>query len=580
MTLSHTRPTTPPAATDAPPARSKVEVTKESSVGLRGGIAEQLSKETDQFAGSDPQLLKFHGIYQQEDRDARKAARGGAGARQHMMMARSKVPGGLMTAEQYLVQDELCTRYGNGTLRITTRQDFQFHGVLKRNLKRTIRELNDALVTTFGGCGDVVRNVMCCPVPIDDVVRTAILAEARVLSDRLLPATRSYFEIWLDGEQVAAGEPEDEPLYGRTYLPRKFKIALAYPGDNCVDIYSNDVGIVAVVEDGQLAGFNVLAGGGLGMTHGMEATYPRLADPICFVPAGDLAPVVEAIVAVHRDHGDRKDRKRARLKYVVAAWGVARFRAELEGRLGRALAAPRPMEWNDAADHLGWGEQGDGRLYLGLWVENGRIADTPDSQLRSGLRAVIDQVRPGVRLTPQQNVILAGIAPSDRPLVEKTLWAHGVRLPDDIATVRRHSMACPAMPTCGLALAEAERALPAVLDEIETVLAELGLAEERLSIRMTGCPNGCARPYLGDVGIVGRTLDKYNIYLGGDFNGTRLNTEFAELVSTADLAPTLRPLFATFRDERLPGEGFGDFCHRLGAEGLRRTTGQAVPVGD
>jgi sulfite reductase (ferredoxin) len=562
MVVPIERPPSPPIPTTAPP--SKVEQIKAESRGLRGGLAEQVAGDGEPVTGPDAQLLKFHGIYQQENRDARRAARQGQGTKQHMMMVRSKVPGGALTAEQYLAQDDICARYGNGTLRVTTRQDFQFHGVLKRNLKRTVRELNDALVTTFGACGDVVRNVVCCPAPGPDPVREEILTVARGLSDRLLPATRAYFEIWLDGEQVAAGEPADEPLYGRTYLPRKFKIALAFPGDNCVDVYSNDIGIVPVVEEGALLGFTVLAGGGLGMTHGIETTYPRVADPIGFVAPDDLATVVETIVAVQRDHGNRADRKRARLKYLLEAWGIDAFRVELERRLGWALQPARLVRWEDAADHLGWGEQGNDHWYLGLWIENGRIADTESARLRSGLRAVVERFNLGVRLTPQQNVILTDIATADRPAVEAVLHEHGVRLPHEVSEVRRHSMACPAMPTCGLAMAEAERALPNVLDEVERSLDELGLAGEKLSIRMTGCPNGCARPYLGDIGIVGRTLGKYNVYLGGDFTGTRLNTQFAELVPADELVATLRPLFASFKKERLPGEGFGDYCHRIG----------------
>lgn len=568
MTTDTTR---APRAAAAPPAArpSKVESVKEESRGLRGSIAEQLAQDTDKFAGSDPQLLKFHGTYQQEDRDARKAARSGGGAKQHMMMIRSKTPGGVVTADQYLAQDDICARYGNGTLRITTRQDFQFHGVLKRDLKKTIRALNDTLVTTIGACGDVVRNVVCCPVPIADGIREEILTHTMAINERLLPATRAYFEIWLDGEQVASGEPEEEPVYGRTFLPRKFKIALAFPGDNCIDVYSNDAGAVAIVEDGALAGFNVLAGGGLGMTHGIENTYPRLSNEICFVAPEDLGAAIEAIVTIHRDFGNRSDRKRARLKYVLDTIGVEGFRAELERRVGKPLAPSRPVEWRDAADHLGWIDQRDGRWSLGLWVENGRIADTDTVRLRTALRTIVETYRPGVRLTPQQNILLTDIASADRDGIEAALRAHGVRPAAELLPVRRSSMACPALPTCGLALAEAERSLPSLVDEIEAVLKELGLQDERFSVRMTGCPNGCARPYMGDVGIVGRTLNKYNIYLGGDFLGTRLNTEFAELVPGEEVAATLRPVLTAFRDKRLPGEGFGDFCHRVGVEGLR-----------
>jgi sulfite reductase (ferredoxin) len=573
MTQRHDIPNPRPVPSKDPARLSKTEQIKDASLGLRGSLAGQLEQDTTQFTGSDPQLLKFHGVYQQDDRDARRAARETAGGKRHMMMVRSKVPGGVLTADQYLAQDDLCARYGNGTLRITTRQDFQFHGVLKRNLKATIRALNDALTTTFGACGDVVRNVIACPEPASDPVRAEIVARAQAISDRFLPATRAYFEIWLDGEQVASGEPEPDETYGRTYLPRKFKIALAPPGDNCIDVYSNDIGIVPVVENGALTGFNVMAGGGLGMTHGMETTFPRVADPICFVEPDDLTPVVEAILGVFRDHGNRADRKRARLKYVVETWGVDAFRDELSARMGRPLAPALPMSWENAADHLGWHEQGDGTWYLGLYIENGRIADTDEARQRSGLRAAVERFHPGIRLTPQQNIILAGIAAGDRAEVEAILRAHGVRLPLELLPVRRSAMACPALPTCGLALAEAERVLPNAMDQIEALLNDLGLGDEQFSVRMTGCPNGCARPYLGDVGIVGRTLGKYNIYLGGDFHGTRLNTEFAELVPFDEIARTLRPVLIAFRAERRLGEGFGDFCHRTGTERLRAIAG-------
>lgn len=568
---SDSHPTTIRPLPDVDPAKlSKAERLKLESAGLRGDLGQQVSADGDQFGGTALTLLKFHGIYQQDDRDARKAARASGGTKQHSLMVRSKVPGGVSTAEQYLAQDDIAGRYGNGTLRITTRQDFQFHGVLKDNIKPTIAALNEVLVTTFGACGDVVRNVMSCPEPVAGELREQILAHTRDLSDRLLPATRSYHEVWLDGEQVAGGEPEPEPLYGRTYLPRKFKIALAFPGDNCVDVYSNDIGIVPAVEDGGLTGFTILAGGGLGMTHGNENTHPRVADPICFVTPEELAPVVETIVAIQRDHGNRVDRKRARLKYVLETWGVDAFRQELEARLGRPLLPAPPIDWRDAADHLGWAEQGDGKWYLGLLIDNGRIADTPAARLRTGLRAVIQRFRPGIRLTAQQNIILSDITAADRSAVEAILREHGIPLPDELPVLRRHAMACPALPTCGQALAEAERTLPGILEELEGVLVELGLAGERFSVRMTGCPNGCARPYLGDLGIVGRTLGKYHIYAGGDFNGTRLSREIAALVPEQELVPTLRPVLLAFREERLPGETLGDYCNRAGVERLQR----------
>jgi sulfite reductase (ferredoxin) len=575
MTTTAPGPSTRPVPDKDPEKLSKVERIKAASRGLRGALVEQVEADTPAFSGVEPNLLKFHGIYQQDDRDARKANRGAGGGKAHSMMVRNKLPGGVMTAEQYLVHDDLAGRYGNATLRVTTRQDIQFHGVLKRDLKRTMRAINDTLVTTFGACGDVVRNVVCCPLPADGV-RARVLEDTRALSDRLLPATTAYAEVWLDGERVLAAEEEAEPLYGKTYLPRKFKIALAFPGDNCTDVYSNDIGIVAAAEGDTVTGYTVLAGGGLGMTHGNDATYPRLADPICFVTPEELGDTVETIVAIQRDHGNRKDRKRARLKYVLDEWGVDAFREELSARLGRSLTPPPVLSWSSAGDHLGWLPQPDGRWALGVWVENGRILDTPAMRLRSGLRAVVERVRPGVRLTPQQNVLLTDIDDADRATVDALLREHGVRPAGEIPLVRRDAMACPALPTCGQALAEAERTLPTILDEVEALLAELGLAGEAISVRMTGCPNGCARPYLGDIGIVGRTLDKYTLFLGGDEIGTRLNRQFADLVPTAEITATLRPVLAAFRDQRVPGERFGDYCDRVGSERLQQLAGVSV----
>nr|MBA2285121.1 NADPH-dependent assimilatory sulfite reductase hemoprotein subunit [Ktedonobacteraceae bacterium] len=404
---------------------------------------------------------------------------------------------------------------------------------------------------------------------------------AQQIAMYLAPRSQAYLEIWLDGEKVETVEtPEEvEPIYGPTYLPRKFKIGIAFPGDNCVDIYTQDVGLVANLEGDELAGFTVLIGGGMGATHGKKETFPRLGTPLCDVTVAQVLPVVEAIVTVQRDFGDRQNRKHARMKYVVEERGVAWFRAEVEQRLGYAFSDPRPIHLHDVEDHLGWHQQGDGRWFLGLYVENGRIKDSATQRMRTGLRQAIQQFRPGIRLTGQQNILLTDLAAEQREPLEALLHEYGIATDPQAAGTSRFAMACPSLPTCGLALAEAERALPGVMQQIEADLAALGLADEPLSVRMTGCPNGCARPYMGDIGIVGRTKDVYNVYVGGDWANTRMNTLYAPSVHLKDLAATLYPLLSLWRDERLPLETFGDFCHRIGVEQLQsRTRTQAVSV--
>ncbi len=552
--------------------RSKVEVVKAGSRQLRGELAAAFRDDLAPVDADSGQLLKFHGLYQQQDRDLRATRRKEGRGPDPSFMVRSRIPGGRLTAEQYLVHDDLATRYGNGTLRITTRQDLQLHGVLKGGVRRALQAINERLITTFGACGDVVRNVMFCPVPADDPVTREIESHARAIAEHLLPRSRAYHELWLDGEPVPTDAPvadDEEPIYGRAYLPRKFKIAVARPGDNCVDVHTQDVGLVPFVERGTLAGFNVLAGGGLGMTHTKPNTFPRLADPLAFVAPQRVLAVVERIVLVQRDLGDRADRRHARLKYLIHDRGIDWFREEVERGIGTSLADPRPMPPLDLRLHLGWRVQSGRRWCLGLSVENGRVRDTEGPRLRTALRAVIERVRPEIRLTPHQNLLLTGIPDEARAAVVALLGAHGVPEPSELSRVRLHSMACPALPTCGLALAEAERVLPEVIDELERELREAGLADETLTVRMTGCPNGCARPYVADIGFVGRSLDRYVVLLGGRSDGSRLNRVYADLVPRASLVATVRPLLGLFRDARRPGESFGDFCDRVGIEALR-----------
>ncbi|HEY6539587.1 MAG TPA: NADPH-dependent assimilatory sulfite reductase hemoprotein subunit [Ktedonobacteraceae bacterium] len=556
-----------------PGTGSKVERIKVESRHLRGQIAEELAQEdTRRFSDPQVQVMKFHGIYQQENRDVRQERKAAGEEKAYQFMVRTRIPGGRITAEQYLVHDELADRYANGTLRITTRQGFQLHGVLKGVLAPTIKAVNEALLTTLAACGDVNRNVMACPAPVGDCAHRHIEDISQRIAQHLTPRSHAYHEIWIDGEQVKIDQPpaeEAEPIYGPTYLPRKFKIGIAAPGDNCIDAYTQDIGLVPSLQDGHIEGFTVLIGGGMGMTHNKADTYPRLATPLCFVTIDEVLPVVETLVKVQRDYGDRQNRKHARMKYVVEERGIAWFRNEVEQRLGYSLQDPHPITWHDAGDHLGWHRQDDGRWFVGIFVENGRIKDAGGVQMRTGLRHAIEQFRPDIRLTPQQNILLTNIDETQRTPLTALLASYGIPVdPAQIGT-RRFAMACPALPTCGLALAEAERALPAIIDQIEEVLQALDMSGVPLSIRMTGCPNGCARPYMGDIGFVGRTKDVYNIYIGGDMLNTRMNTLYASSVHVKDLAATLRPLLVLWKEKRLAEESFGDFCSRVGLEHLQ-----------
>jgi len=506
------------------------------------------------------------------------------------LMVRVRIVGGKLTADQFLACHELARTLGNGTMRITTRQEFQLHGVLKSNLAAAIRQINESLLSTLAACGDVERNVLCCPAPIHDALRDQLQDDARRWAAHAAPRSSSYWEIWLDGEKLetlpspgpsqvpAAADDAVEPLYGKAYLPRKFKTAFAFPEDNCTDIHANDLGFLAIVEDGRIVGYNVLVGGGLGTTPSAQKTFPFLAVPLCCVDRQKTLEIGEAVLKVFRDFGNRSDRKRARLKYLIHDWGLPVFRAKVEEYLGHPLAEARPVAVTDVDDHMGWHEQGNGRLFLGIPVENGRIKDEGTFRLFSGLRAFFDRYRVPARLTCQQSILLAGLDPSWRPEINAWLEEYGIATVERISTVRRWAMACPALPTCGLAVTEAERALPSILDDLESELARLGLAQERLTVRMTGCPNGCARPYNADIGLVGRSAHigpdgkpgpgTYTIFLGGRTIGDRLNLEFKDYVPHDQVVPVLVPVFERFQSQRQNGETFGEFCARLGVEEL------------
>jgi sulfite reductase beta subunit-like hemoprotein len=549
---------------------SKVESAKRQGRHLRGTIAEQLHDGGSHFEGDDVTLLKFHGTYQQDDRDARKR-RDESAEKAFAFMVRVALPAGALDADQYLALEEVADRWANGTLRVTTRQGFQFHGVLKRDLKATIAEVNHRLMTTLAACGDVSRNVMGCPAPVDDEVHQAVRAAARGIAQRLRPASKAYHEIWLDGEKQVSTE-EEEAFYGDVYLPRKFKTGVALATDNCVDIWSQDVGLVAIANGRTITGFNVLVGGGLGMTHHKADTTARLAQPLGFVTTEHAVEAVRIVASIFRDHGNRADRRHARLKYLLAEWGMERFRAEFARRAEFPLAPPVELPSLPYHDHLGRHRQPDGRWFYGVFVQSGRITDTGGQRLKTALHEIVVRLRPGVRLTGQQNLLLTDLDDAGVKAVEATLRAHGVTPAQELSAARRFSMACPALPTCGLAVADSERVIPELLDRFEAELSALGLRDEPLTIRMTGCPNGCARPYTADIAFVGRSLGLYNVYVGGGLGGDRVVDLFRADVRFDELLDAVRPLLVRWAAERARGEGLSDFYQRLVGRTERRTS--------
>jgi sulfite reductase (ferredoxin) len=565
--------------------KSPVEGFKENSRWLRGTIAEEFADASlDHLSEANTQLIKFHGSYQQEDRDARKKRDKVGVGKAYMFMVRLKLPGGKLTASQYLSMDDLCGKHANGTLRVTTRQSFQFHGILKNSMKPLLSGINDVLVTTLGGCGDVNRNVVTCPAPLNDPARVEMQKLADAIAKHLAPraGTQAYHEIWLNGkaqEPVPVAEnttPEhEEPIYGKVYLPRKFKIALALPEDNCTDILAQCLGFLAIREkNGAPIGYNLYAGGGQSQTNSLKDTYPLIAQPVCFVLPDEVVRASEAICKLFRDHGNRANRKRARLKYVMHDWGVEKFR-EVFARdyWGGPIQPPKDVPITGMDLHLGWQPQGEGKWFLGLSVENGRIKDDGSMRLRAGLRAIVSKLNASVRLTTQQDVLVCDIATADRPTVDSLLNEYGIPRPESLTQVRKYAMACPAIPTCGLAITEAERALPSITAQLEPVLEELGLGEEAISVRMTGCPNGCARPYQSEIGLVGRGGTKYTMYIGGDTFGRRMNAELEDSVPIEQIVPKLKSIFTAYKSERTPGEPFGDYCTRVGHERLKSLVG-------
>jgi len=545
--------------TPTPPKLTHNEIIKDAIPTLAGTIAATLAdSNTDHFSEDDNQFLKFHGSYQQDDRDLRKTGK------KYIMMIRGRIPGGVMTASQWCVFDELATTYGNNTLRITTRQSIQFHGVLKGNLRPLIKRINDSLLSTLAACGDVNRNVLAPPTPAYTKAREQVFQDCHQVALALAPQTKAYHSIWIDGVQLdnedAVNKDFVDPLYGKTYLPRKFKIAFVIPPVNDLDVFTNCLGFIAIVENDQLVGYNLAVGGGMGRSHGNTVTYPRLADVIGFFPPEKLVAVAKAVLTIHRDFGDRTDRKHARLKYVVAERGVDFMRTEVNQRAGLTLAAARPYQFTTMSDLYGWRKAVDGTWFLGLFVEMGRVKDAQ----KNALRQVAEKCA-GIefRLSANQNVILANVTEADKTVINALLAAHGVKTENQASVLLAASMACPALPTCGLALAESERMLPGLIERLEKLCGDLGLGGEEIIIRSTGCPNGCARPYMAEIAFVGKAPGRYQVWLGGNASGTRLNRVWKDMMKDADIENELRPVLAQYAKERNGNERFGDWCDRV-----------------
>jgi len=571
---------------------SKVEVLKQKSNFLRGPIDVELNDGNPFFSQDGLQILKFHGSYQQKDRDLEKAKAKGEEA-QYSMMLRTRSPGGFIPWQLYVALDKLSDRYGNHTLRATTRQGFQLHGILKENLKTVIVDITKNMGSTVGACGDINRNVMAPPAPFKNKPEYVYAREYAVkIADLLAPQAGAYYDIWLDGDvAVTASEApevtearkrqgagtaktnisETEPIYGTQYLPRKFKIAIAVAGDNSVDLFTNDLSLVVITNaDNELEGFNVYVGGGLGRAHNNDATIVRIADSIGFVPIAQVYDLVKAIVALQRDYGDRHNRRHSRFKYILEEWGVEKFKQVLLDYYPTKLADARELPPFKYQDYLGWHEQGDGKYFVGVSIENGRVLDRKGLHLKTALREISEKFHHDFVLTPNQNLLITEIAADEKEEIQKILDRCGILAPDQIDTLVRYSMACPAFPTCGLAIAESERALPDILARIRKLLVRLGLEDETFVTRITGCPNGCARPYMAELAFVGSAVDEYQIWLGGSFNSTRLAQPYVQRLHINNLEKGLEPLFFYFKKDRVAGESFGDFCDRKGLTDLQQ----------
>ena len=542
-----------------------LEYLKDESNYLRGTIEQGLADPlTGAISDDDTKLLKFHGSYQQDDRDLRDERRKQKLEPAYSFMIRVRLPGGTATPEQWLAMDDISNNYANQTLKLTTRQTFQFHGILKRNLKTSMKKINESVLDTIAACGDVNRNTMCNPNPYQSHIHKEINDYATKISDHLLPKTNAYHEIWLDGEKVLDSSEEIEPMYGKKYLPRKFKIGIALPPSNDIDVYSQDIGLIGIVEDETLVGFNVTVGGGMGMTHGNTDTYPQVGRLAGFVPKEQVVDVCEKILTIQRDYGNRENRKNARFKYTVDRLGVDKVVEELNTRLGWEIEEARDFEFEHNGDRLGWIEGDEGVWNYTLFIQNGRVKDTEDYQLKTALRKIAETHTGDFRLSPNQNLIIANVTPEKKEEIQNLIDQYGLTDGKNYTGLRRNSMACVAFPTCGLAMAESERYLPSLISKIEDLLDEAGVNDEEITIRMTGCPNGCARPALAEIAFIGKAPGKYNMYLGGGFKGERLNKLYKENIGEQEILESLRPILMDYGKERLEGEHFGDFVIRSG----------------
>ena len=546
---------------------SDVEDIKERSNYLRGTLKEvMLDRISAGIPEDDNRLMKHHGSYLQDDRDVRNEREKQKLEPAYQFMLRVRMPGGVATPSQWLVMDELADNYGNGTLKLTTRETFQMHGILKWNMKSTIQQIHGALLDTIAACGDVNRNVMCTSNPYQSEIHAEVYEWSKKLSNDLLPRTRAYHEVWLDEEKVA-GTPEVEevePMYGPLYLPRKFKIGIAVPPSNDIDVFSQDLGFIAIIEDDKLVGFNVAIGGGMGMSHGDTATYPQLAKIIGFVKPDMLYEVAEKTITIQRDYGNRSVRKNARFKYTVDRLGLENVKAELENRLGWSLEEARPYHFENNGDRYGWVKGIQGKWHLTLFVEGGRIADFDGYQLKTALREIAKVHKGDFRLTANQNLIIGNVSSQKKKQINELVEKFGLTDGSQYSALRRNSMACVALPTCGLAFAEAERYLPQLIDKIDEIADESGLRNEEITVRMTGCPNGCARHALAEIGFIGKAVGKYNMYLGAAFDGSRLSKMYRENIGEEEILNELRVLLPRYATERLEGEHFGDFVVRVG----------------
>ncbi|MGO4498552.1 assimilatory sulfite reductase (NADPH) hemoprotein subunit [Paenibacillus sp. 2RAB27] len=546
---------------------SDVEQIKIRSNYLRGSLEETLENRiTGSIPEDDNRLMKFHGSYMQDDRDLRNERAKQKLEPAYQFMLRVRAAGGIVTADQWLMMDRVAQKYANGTIRLTTRQSFQLHGVIKWNMKKTIQEVNASMLSTLAACGDVNRNVMCNPNPYQSEIHGEVYEWANRISNHLDPRTRAYHEIWLDGEKIvdSRDDEEQEPIYGPVYLPRKFKIGIAVPPSNDVDVYSQDLGYIAVIEDGRLVGFNVSVGGGMGMSHGDVKTYPQVGQVIGFIKPEQAVDLAEKTVMIQRDYGDRSVRKHARFKYTIDDRGIEWFVNELQTRLGWNLEPARAFHFESNGDRYGWVKGSNGKWHFTMFIQNGRVMDDGDYRLMTGLREIAKIHSGDFRLTSNQNLIIGNVSAQKKKKIEELIKDHGITDGLHYSALRRNSMACVAFPTCGLAMAESERYLPSLITKVESILEGVGLREQEITIRMTGCPNGCARPMLAELAFIGKAAGKYNMYLGGGFAGNRLNKLYKENIGESEILDSLQTIIPHYAKERQNDEHFGDFVIRAG----------------